>query len=184
VLSITSFGIYAFMALKKIFILTRYDALAASSRIRFFNLKKYFEQSGFKPIFKPLFSNRYAKNTAEKKYQYGPILKGFYKRLVFLLQLKPNALLFVEKEIFPWCPFILEKPFYLRHKIITDFDDAWHLRYLEIKNPFIKIVLGSKIFQVMKNCRLVVVGNPWLKNVAKKAGAQKIRIIPTNFEET
>lgn len=89
----------------------------------------------------------------------------------------------VEKELFPWCPFIFEKPFYTRHKIILDFDDAWHLRYTEIPNSYLRQILANKIFQGMQNSKLVIVGNPWLADVAKRAGSQRIKIIPTNFEK-
>ncbi len=62
---------------------------------------------------------------------------------------------------------------------VVDYDDAVFHRYDSNSSSFIRNQLGRKIDRVMERAGLVIAGNEYLADRARKAGARKVEILPT-----
>jgi glycosyltransferase involved in cell wall biosynthesis len=91
--------------------------------------------------------------------------------------------LWIEYELFPWLPGLVEVLGTARRApYLVDYDDAIFHRYDRHPNPLIRTVLGGKIDGVMRRAALVVVGNEYLYDRAVAAGAQRVEILPTSID--
>lgn len=166
----------------KILILSRYDKLGASSRMRFFQYIKHLESQDHQIKISPFFNNRYIKHlySNDKPAIVLDSIKAYLKRSAALLKIKKFDIIWIEKEIFPYFPPFTERILkFFKIKYIVDYDDAVFHIYDMNKNIFIKKILGKKIDAVMKNSSLVAAGNDYILKRAQTAGADNIKIIPT-----
>jgi glycosyltransferase involved in cell wall biosynthesis len=62
---------------------------------------------------------------------------------------------------------------------VVDYDDAVFHRYDMNPNPVIRMFLKDKIDHVMRNSKLVIVGNQYLAERAIGAGANRVEILPS-----
>src|SRR5262249_27284421 len=60
-----------------------------------------------------------------------------------------------------------------------DYDDAIFHRYDAHGSRFVRRVLGDKIDAIMRAAAVVVVGNEYLAERARRVGASRIEIVPT-----
>ena len=104
------------------------------------------------------------------------ILKAYVRRLRQVSSVKQYDLLWVEKEVLPWVPAFAER---LGRSYVVDYDDAVFHAYDHHSSALVRAVLGRKIQQVMARASRVVVGNHYLGDYAKRAGAQRIEYVPT-----
>lgn len=164
----------------KILLLSRYDRLGASSRIRSLQYLPLIESDDWQVDVRPLFSNAYLQALYGGQSRGVHVISGYWQRLQVLMQAKDYDLIWIEKEAFPFIPALAER---LMDKTaipyIVDLDDALFHRY--DRNPcwFIRSLLGKKIDAVMRHAALVVVGNEYLAERAHFAESQAIAIIPT-----
>jgi len=165
----------------KVLLLSRYDYLGASTRVRSFQYIPYLNKKNIKVAIKPLLSNEYIKNL----YRNGKklpviVLLSYLKRLIFLLNIKRYNLLWIEKELFPMMPAWIEELFaILKIPYIVDYDDAIFHNYDLNKNVVIRTFLKNKIDSVMKNSAMVIVGNDYLAERSRKAGAKRVEYLPS-----
>ena len=162
-------------------ILTRYQRLGSSSRVRFYQYYPYLESKGFKIISAPFFENEYVHNLyAGRKTPFSTILKAYLTRIETLTSTKKTDLIWVEKEVLPWLPFGIEAIF-LSRKIpcVVDYDDAVFHRYDLHSNPLVQRMLGHKIDKIMHSASSVIAGNTYIANRAKEAGAIHVDILPS-----
>ena len=161
--------------------LTKYDNLAASSRLRAFQYQNKIDSSRFNVDVKPLLSNNYL----EKKFSNQQIsilylIYLFFKRLFSLLNVSKYEVIIIHIELFPFIPPIFEwLLFKTNKKIYFDYDDAIFHTYDLSENFFINFFLSSKISYLMKKSNGVIAGNTYIGNYAKKSGAKNILILPT-----
>jgi glycosyltransferase involved in cell wall biosynthesis len=165
----------------KILLLSRYDRLGASSRVRSYQYIPYLEADGLTVTTKPLFGTRYL----EKFYAGGrkpmsEFVIAYLRRLWYLLNSRDYDLLWIEYELLPWLPSWGETlltacgiPY------VVDYDDAIFHRYDMHRSFLIRKFLGQKINQVMQRAALVVVGNDYLAQEASRAGARNIEYLPS-----
>lgn len=163
-----------------ILLLTRYDKLGASSRVRSFQYISFLEQQGLSVTVAPFFSNEYLDalylNQSRMKY----ILRAYWRRLLVLFKISNYDLVVLEKELFPFFPAVVERLLaYLKIPYVADYDDALFHRYDCHRSAFVRFTLGKKIDAVMKNATVVVAGNQYLAKRAEQAGAQAVKVIPT-----
>jgi len=165
----------------KILLLCRYDSLGASSRLRFFQYLPYLRNRGCDIDVLPLLNDEYLKNLySSKKANFFSICVSYVNRAMKLLTKNQYDIIWVEGEIFPWVPAIAEFLLFLRTKpYVVDYDDAIFHRYDLHKNAIVRLLLGRKIDAVMKHSAIVVVGNDYLYDRAKQAGASQIEYLPT-----
>ncbi len=164
----------------KVLALTRYARLGASSRVRMMQYGPYLAAAGLTVETSPFFDDAYL----EALYAGGPrakvALAAYGRRLGRLIQGAGANLVWMEKELLPWCPWPVEG--LLRPRgvpLVTDYDDAVFHRYDRHPNPLVRAVLGRKIDRVMAASSLVVAGNDYLAQRARAAGARRVEIVPT-----
>lgn len=165
----------------KILILSRYSSKGASSRLRLFQYIPYLESKGCVIKISPLLDDDYLKCIyAGKRYSSLKLVFSYLKRFLLILSSCKYDLIFFDKELFPWLPAWGERFLKLfRRPYIVDYDDATFHSYDKNKNPYIRGLLKSKIAAVMKCSSVVIAGNDYIGEYAKRAGARDIYFFPT-----
>jgi glycosyltransferase involved in cell wall biosynthesis len=165
----------------KVLLLCRYPRLGASSRLRSYQYLPELAEHGIQVTVSPLFSEAYL----ELFYRSGSkrprdLLSAYWSRLVQLFNARHYDLLWIEKELFPWLPATVERLLDgLGIPFIVDYDDAIFHRYDQSSSLWIRKLLGKKIDRVMASAAMVMVGNDYLGDRAKAAGARRILHLPT-----
>jgi glycosyltransferase involved in cell wall biosynthesis len=170
-------------ATRRLLVLTRYDRLGASSRVRFLQYLPAIEQGGFICDVRPLLGNNYIRALYEGgRVGPGAIAAGFIERLQNLMRRRRYDLIWLEKEAMPFVPYMIERRLLGGVPYVIDFDDAWFLRYQELRLAPLRWLLGDKIDVLMRDSAAVVVGNDYLAEHARGAGAPRIDIIPSTID--
>ena len=164
----------------KILILSRYDNLGASSRIRMFQYIPYLNLHGIEVTVAPLLGNDYLFDLyAGRRRKIRNIVMVYLYRLRKLLYSRRYDVLWIEKELFPWIPsFVEQLPKFLNVPYILDLDDAIFHSYDEHPNKIIKLLLGGKLRKVIARANWTVVGNPYIKQYANKI-TTKVSVLPS-----
>jgi glycosyltransferase involved in cell wall biosynthesis len=165
----------------KVLLLSKYDNLGASSRMRSYQYLPYLRKKNISVVIEPLFDNKYIKDIYNKnKKPYYKILKSYIKRLITLLKIHKYDVIWIEKEILPWLPSGIEQILNkLNISYLVDYDDAIFHNYDQNSNFIIRKLLDNKIDKVMKNSTVVTAGNKYIAQKAEKSGAANIEVIPT-----
>ena len=165
----------------RILTLTRYERLGSSSRVRFYQYFPYLESQGVEIQSAPFFKDAYVQSIyMGKAVNLSSILYAYLKRLWSIFQSSKYDLIWVEKELFPWLPDWFEGlltgqgiPY------VVDYDDAVFHRYDLHRSAFVRSLLKNKIDHVMRHAVIVIVGNDYLADRAKQAGAKRIEYLPS-----
>lgn len=164
----------------KILVLTRYDQTGASSRTRFFSYQKDLVHDGFQVEYQSLLTSSYLKKLYQTgKRSFWQLLYLYINRLFFLLfKTRGYDLIWIEKELFPGLPTIIEL-FFLRRMSLTvlDYDDAVHLNYKTARWG-----RYHKIEKLMSKANMVFAGSPYLYQVAYESGQSRVLRVPTPVE--
>lgn len=165
----------------RILALTRYERLGSSSRVRFYQYFPYLSSRGMEIVEAPFFDNEYVTSLYNhSKISTRLVFQSYTRRLSTLLKKEPFDLLWVEKELLPWFPASWESLFRAPGiPYVVDYDDAVFHRYDKHALFLVRKLLGKKIDDVMRNAALVVVGNEYLADHARKARAQRVEILPS-----
>jgi len=165
----------------KVLLLSRYENLGASSRYRSYQYIPYLCNEGIEITAAPLFDNDYIKDLyAGRKKNLLKVLKVYVKRIINLYHVRDFDLIWIEKEALPWLPAWIEHKLGLaKVPYIVDYDDAIFHRYDQHHFKLIRWILGKKIDLIMQYAALVLVGNEYLLERAKKAGAKRVEVLPT-----
>lgn len=165
----------------RLLLLTRYEQLGSSSRVRFYQYVPYLTAQGMEIVHAPFFTDEYVRNLyAGKRPALGTILRAYLKRASILARSKSFDALWVEKELFPWFPAVFESLLSrLKIPYVVDYDDAVFHRYDMHPASLIRALLGRKIDHVMRHARLVIAGNEYLVERARKAGASRVEYLPS-----
>jgi glycosyltransferase involved in cell wall biosynthesis len=161
--------------------LTRYSSLGSSSRIRFYQYLPYLESKGIVVCNAPLLDDFYLHRLySGKRADISRIFLAYFQRIFWLVHARSFDLIWLEKEIFPWLPAWAELILSRLHiPYVVDYDDAVFHRYDTNDNPFIRALLGKTIEIVMRQATTVVVGNDYLAEYARHAGASRIEYLPS-----
>jgi glycosyltransferase involved in cell wall biosynthesis len=165
----------------KILLLSRYSYLGASSRVRFYQYLPYLETNGIKVTVAPLLGDYYLRDLYKGRRKNVIAIFGAYlRRLNHLLKSRHFDLLWIEKELLPWLPAWVERILArLGIPYVVDYDDAVFHRYDMHTNGVVRTFLGGKIEAVMRQAALVIVGNDYLAERARLAGARRIERLPS-----
>ena len=165
----------------RVLALTRYERLGSSSRVRFYQYFPYLEAQGVEVVNAPFFSDEYVRGLyTGQPISSKQVLHAYLKRLSVLLNSAKYDLLWVEKELFPWIPAWFETLLHLlRIPYVADYDDAVFHRYDMHTSAFVRALLGHKIDRVMRHSALVIAGNEYLAERAKRAGAKRVEYLPS-----
>ncbi|UCH47838.1 MAG: glycosyltransferase family 4 protein [Betaproteobacteria bacterium] len=164
----------------RVLLLTKYGRLGASSRLRTYQYVPHLEERGIQVLAAPLLRDEYVDRLYRGSVSIIQVLRYYLSRLSLLRRANKFDVLWVEKELFPWLPFPIERALYPRRiPIVVDYDDAIFHRYDHHRSFWIRALLGKKIDSVMRRANLVVAGNQYLKDRAQRARAMRVETLPT-----
>jgi len=165
-----------------VLLLTRYERLGASSRIRFLQFLPALERQGFTFDVRPLLDNAYVASLyGGPPVGAGNIIRAYARRFHALMRRNRMQydVIWLEKEALPWLPTWMEIARLQGLPYVVDYDDAWFHRY---ENHWASPLLGHKIDAVMRVAHTVVAGNDYLARRARQAGARHVEIVPTAID--
>ncbi len=162
----------------RVLALTRYPRLGASSRTRFLAYLPALQGAGMEVTVSPFFTEGYLPNLyAGRRARLADVLPCYLRRIGVLLGSRAYDLLWIEKEALPWVPLWLERALIQGVPSVVDYDDAWFHRY---NTPsLIRALLGRKLAGLVRRSKVTVVGNDYLGNWAREAGAADVVELPT-----
>ena len=85
----------------------------------------------------------------------------------------------LEKEALPWVPAAIERALSRAAPLVVDLDDAWFHRYDAHPSALVRALLGHKLDAVMRRASIVVAGNAYIAERARRAGARRVEVLPT-----
>lgn len=158
--------------------LPRYPRQGASSRTRFLAYLPLLREAGFAVEVSPFFDEHYlARLYGGRRQSLRAILTSYLRRIAVLRRLSAYDLIWIEKEALPWLPLAIEKRLLDRVPYVLDYDDAWFLRYEG--GPWGGLLRG-KLTGLIGGSRAALVGNDFLAEWARGAGATRIVELPTS----
>ena len=165
----------------RVLLLTRYERLGSSSRVRFFQYIPYLTTHGMEIVPAPFFNDDYVRNLyAGHQISLKTVLSAYLKRLSALAGSTSFDLLWIEKELFPWMPAWFETLFHILNiPYIVDYDDAIFHRYDRHGSLLVRALLGRKIDSIMRQASMVIAGNEYLAERAVKAGSKNVEYLPS-----
>jgi glycosyltransferase involved in cell wall biosynthesis len=166
-----------------VLLLSRYERLGASSRVRHYNCVPGLEQAGFKVTVAPLLENDYLERLYSGASESPPaMLKNYWRRLRHLFTARRYDLIWIEKEALPWLPASVERAFFRGRPLVIDFDDAWYLRYASHPNRLVRVILGRKLDTLLADASVVTTGSPELTKWATASGAAHVVQMPSSVD--
>ncbi len=166
--------------------LSKYSRLGASSRLRTLQYLPDLKRAGIEVTRHSLFDDEYLETLySGEGRSLSSVVKRYVERIKVLRGLNNVDLIWIEKEALPYLPYWLERALMPRNvPYVVDYDDAIFHNYNLSSRVLIRKFLGNKIAKVMANSKVVVSGNDYLANYAKKAGASCIEYVPTTVDIT
>jgi glycosyltransferase involved in cell wall biosynthesis len=163
-----------------VLVLTRYERLGASSRIRFLQFLPALERQDFTFDVQPLLDNDYVRSLyGGPRVGAANLLRSYARRFGALRRRMKYDVIWLEKEALPWLPTWMEIARLEGIPYVVDYDDAWFHRY---EGHWLRPLLGHKIDAVMRVAHTVVAGNDYLARRARQAGARHVEIVPTAID--
>lgn len=158
--------------------LPRYGSLGASSRVRMYQYIPALQAAGIAVQVSPLFGDGYVRALYAGRHAWGDILQGYFRRIRAQVASYQPDVVWIEKELLPWCPASMER---LRGDpaVVVDYDDAVFHRYDRHRLGFVRGILGDKIEAVMQRADMVTAGNGYLAEHAIAAGCPSVERLPT-----
>jgi glycosyltransferase involved in cell wall biosynthesis len=169
------------MTIVKIYVFTKYSSLGASSRYRTYQYLPLLGKCGIEPTVSPLFDDAYLSN----KYRvgsasFGDVVRALFRRIRAIIVVPRQSSVLIEYELLPYCPAILEHWLKWRGcRLLLDYDDAIFHKYDLHRHFLVRALLGGKIARLMRMADRVVVGNNYLAEYARRAGASDVEVLPT-----
>lgn len=164
----------------RVLLLSRYARLGASSRQRFYQYLPFLQSRGIEVTVAPLLGDDYIMDLYGGKVPIVSVLRSYMHRLGVMLRVKRFDVVWVEKEMLPWLPSWFEFSLFPHDQsMVVDYDDAVFHRYDRHQFSWVRTLLGGKIDAVMRRADLVIVGNDYLGNRARQAGARRVELLPT-----
>src|ERR1051325_6467920 len=164
----------------KVLLLSRYG-WRGGSRIRSLNYVPLLEKEGLQVSVAPLMDDVYvARYYAGLRTDWPHVFALYVRRLRNLLSVRRFDLIWIERETLPYLPAL---PEWCLHRFgipyVIDYDDAIFHNYDSHRRWIVRTMLGRKIDQVMRYAAMVIVGNDYLAERARQAGARCIEYLPT-----
>lgn len=164
--------------------LTKYGRLGASSRCRFLNYVPLLRDRNIAVTEAPLLSDTYVRQRlAGTGIDYLDVSRSYFARLGAVASAFRYDVLWIEGEVLPRWPAAVERLLpLLGRRFVVDLDDAIFHTYDRHPNALVRKLLGRKIDVVFSLAPIVVVGNEYLAERARRAGAARVIIVPTTVD--
>lgn len=160
--------------MKKLGMFTRYTALGASSRYRFYKYVLELIRDGYDVKVSPFFSDTYLNGLYETgRKRYIELLKSYILRFFSLFKSGRNII--IEYELFPGIPYFIERLFLRRKRYILNFDDNVWEKYSN------NSLLRRKYDKLCRHATGIIVANDFLKKRVRKLNDNVIKI-PTALD--
>jgi len=164
----------------KVLLLSRYS-WRGGSRIRSLTYVPLLEKEGIQICVAPLMDDQYVdRYYAGLSTDWSHIFALYARRVRDLLTAGQFELVWIERETLPYLPAI---PEWCLHRFgipyVIDYDDAIFHNYDSHRRWIVRATLGRKIDSVMRHAEMVIVGNDYLAERARQAGAKRIEYLPT-----
>jgi len=152
----------------RVLFLTKYGRSGASSRYRVLQYIPYLEAHGFRCDVQSLHADEYgAAFFARREKQVLYYVRRIAKRIAAVLRARRYSAVFIQKELVPYFPPLLELMLKrMRVNIIYDIDDAIFLLYAGSKHFLVRRLLASKMPAVLRWSTVVLAGNAFLHRYA------------------
>lgn len=164
-----------------VLVLCRYSRLGASSRLRLYQYIPFWERADIHCDVHPLLDDRYLTALyGGRRPGKGHLLQRYLGMTRRVAGAGRYDLVVIEKEVLPFLPPLAERWLALRKiPYVVDYDDAIFHNYDLHPSRWVRALLGNKIGKVMRLSTLVVAGNDYLGDYARRAGAASVTLIPT-----
>ncbi len=151
-----------------ILILSRYDSLGASSRVRIFQYLPYL-QDNINFVISPFFSNEIINDLyVNKKRRIIPIITSYIRRIKILFSLSKFEIVWIEKEVFPYFPGFIETLLIPKKtRYFLDYDDAIFHNY-NFNNIFLNFFYQNKFKNIIERSEKIFVGNQYLYDYVRE----------------
>lgn len=163
-----------------ILLLSRYTRLGASSRLRTMQYLPALTREGFKVQVAPFFDDAYLNALYTGQRIPGSTTAYISQRIKQMRQRPAPDMIWLEYEALPWIPWLAERAVLPKGvPLVSDYDDAVFHRYDKHRLGTVRALLGDKIGHVMAASALVMAGNSYLADHARRAGATRVELVPT-----
>lgn len=164
----------------RLLVLSRYGRMGASSRMRSYQYIPWLEADGIDVKVAPLFSDAYVRGLQKNTKSLSEALRAYVGRIWALLGSRQFDLIWIEKEALPWLPAWVEKALLTGSvPYVLDYDDAVFHYYDQHRSAVVKHLLAGKHPALMQGAALVVAGNEYLADFARRTGARCVEVVPT-----
>ena len=156
---------------KRLAVFCRYGEKGASSRVRFFRYRPFFERAGITPLYHSFFDDTYLQQLYSGRGRSVTALpRGFFRRMRELRQTPPDTPLLIEYELFPLLWGWSELLFLKNRKFFLNFDDPVWEKYAKIPT------LKDKYDILVSRAAGVIVANDLLFERFQKLNPRIIKI--------
>ena len=140
---------------KHLCVFCRYAENGASSRLRFFRYRPFFEAAGIDVEYSSFFDAAYLDRLyAGRPRQPGSFCRAFFRRIRDVARCAPDAAFFIEYELFPLMPAWAEKAFFLKERpYFLGFDDPVWEKYAKLPG------LSGKYDALARNSSGIIAAN-------------------------
>jgi len=161
-------------------LLSRYARMGASSRLRTLQYAPALRAAGWEVEAAPLFDDGYLQRLYAGRSTTSSAAGALLRRVSQLRAGARADVIWLEKEALPWVPWMVERRLLPRRvPLVADYDDAVFHRYDLHASAAVRRLLGHKIDRVMAASALVLAGNTYLAERARRAGAARVEVVPT-----
>ena len=170
---------------RRIVVLTRYNEQFASARVRYLQYAEKWKEAGWSVLVNILLKERFNRFILTKQKATFEfiiyVISSYIKRIFFVLfSIKKNDIVFIQLEILPMFPSILER--YLKWRkihFVIDFDDSFFDFYEKSDNKWVTIFLKDKFSNVVTMADWNITGSIYLTQYAHKR-SMYVTEIPTS----
>jgi glycosyltransferase involved in cell wall biosynthesis len=163
-----------------VLLLSRYERLGASSRMRSYQFLPALAAAGIDVAVRPMLDDAYLRARHAGRRPAGNVALAYVRRVRDVLANRDAPLVWIEYEALPWLPYALERALLAGGRpFIVDYDDAIFHRYGMHTSALVRGALGGKIDRLMRASACVIAGNDYLARRAREAGASRVETLPT-----
>jgi len=116
---------------------------------------------------------------AQGYYPIVALVAAYWQRCRALMRCGDFDVVWIEKEALSWWPLWLESLLLRRAVYVLDYDDAVFLTYEMHRRAWIRRWFGRRLGQLMARAALVIAGNDYLADYARRHGASRVTVVPT-----
>lgn len=169
----------------RILILTKYNLKGASSRYRILQYIDFLNENNYLTAVSPFITDRMLERKyKKKKYNKFSIFLSLIIRVKAIVYDSRNYdVVFVQKELLPWAPLVIEKILLslMKTPFICDFDDSEFLKYNNTNSVIKNILFEGKLQYLVSKSKKAIFGNTFLKEKMAFNKSDSF-IIPTGID--